>query len=469
MGILKLDEKYLLKQIRQNRLTESVERFSLWINNEIYSLSNYSKFGVAFLSPKYDWKIGNEYEIVLKIYDKVFYRGTLKISHITPTEEKYMIGGKLDKYLSIKKVEAFLDSRSLVDSLGQKLSFREELDKDFVEVVDKFSFCLQQLKKEIKEVEKKISGFDYEMIDSYVTSFSDELGLIFQNYFSEFHLSLNRIEKSGKAHAKSFYLKYAQDLLTPYFYESEFGKRAVDKPLGYAGDYEMMNQIYRRKIHSDDLFSQVIHKCMIETKTCNSVRYRRELLNNYFLKKFSTQADDLRTLSVASGPAQELQDFIKESSEIIKPCATFDLLDLDKTSLVYAQSKLNEISIDLGKDINLNFINANVIHMAFKKIERIPSNTYDFIYSAGLYDYLDNNVSKVLTDYLYDILKPGGTLLIGNFSNLNTEKVFTDLVLDWFLIHKSHEDLKKIIPQECSEFKIFEDPNEIISYVEIKK
>jgi len=49
-----------------------------------------------------------------------------------------------------------------------------------------------------------------------------------------------------------------------------------------------------------------------------------------------------------------------------------------------------------------------------------------------------------LLDWIHDHLAPGGTTMVGNFDKSNPDKAFMDHVVEWQLIHRSPDDLKKL-------------------------
>jgi extracellular factor (EF) 3-hydroxypalmitic acid methyl ester biosynthesis protein len=55
-------------------------------------------------------------------------------------------------------------------------------------------------------------------------------------------------------------------------------------------------------------------------------------------------------------------------------------------------------------------------------------NSYDFIYSAGLFDYLNDRVVRTAGARLVDALAPGGTALIGNFDVANPTRPLMELI-----------------------------------------
>lgn len=64
------------------------------------------------------------------------------------------------------------------------------------------------------------------------------------------------------------------------------------------------------------------------------------------------------------------------------------------------------------------------------------------IYSAGLFDYLSDRTFRGLLGALYQALVPGGLLAIGNFSAGNPSRWMMEYFVDWFLIHRSPEQLR---------------------------
>ena len=65
----------------------------------------------------------------------------------------------------------------------------------------------------------------------------------------------------------------------------------------------------------------------------------------------------------------------------------------------------------------------------------------DLIYSAGLFDYLSLRSFQALLGALYDALSPGGLLAVGNVASHNPTRWFMEYCLDWFLIHRSRDEL----------------------------
>jgi hypothetical protein len=71
----------------------------------------------------------------------------------------------------------------------------------------------------------------------------------------------------------------------------------------------------------------------------------------------------------------------------------------------------------------------------------------DFIYSAGLFDYLHLSVAQKLTNVLLDMLSPDGLLTIGNFNRYEND-FFIGYASDWFLILRGPEEILQFLPDD---------------------
>ncbi len=68
----------------------------------------------------------------------------------------------------------------------------------------------------------------------------------------------------------------------------------------------------------------------------------------------------------------------------------------------------------------------------------------DLIYLAGPFDYLNDCTARTASIRLGEALAPGGQALIGNFGPANPTRPFMELVLDWTLVHRSADDLRRL-------------------------
>jgi hypothetical protein len=58
------------------------------------------------------------------------------------------------------------------------------------------------------------------------------------------------------------------------------------------------------------------------------------------------------------------------------------------------------------------------------------SDSYDLVYSAGLFDYLKDRAARAAGARLAGALAPGGSAVIGNFDVANPTRSLMELILD---------------------------------------
>jgi extracellular factor (EF) 3-hydroxypalmitic acid methyl ester biosynthesis protein len=77
--------------------------------------------------------------------------------------------------------------------------------------------------------------------------------------------------------------------------------------------------------------------------------------------------------------------------------------------------------------------------------KKVPE--YDVVYCSGLYDYLNDSTCKSLNNYLYDLLRPGGLLVVGNFAPSTPIQNFMGHFLEWFLIYRDAREILALAPE----------------------
>ena len=71
--------------------------------------------------------------------------------------------------------------------------------------------------------------------------------------------------------------------------------------------------------------------------------------------------------------------------------------------------------------------------------------TFDFVYAAGLYDYLSRNVAVKLTRRCMQMLKPDGVLLFANFARDIVVDGYMETFMNWALLRRSEAEMWDIV------------------------
>lgn len=228
---------------------------------------------------------------------------------------------------------------------------------------------------------------------------------------------------------------------------SEFMRRTNLKPRGYSGDSEMMRMIYSNDYQGGSTFSKIINKHPLEHAAAQAVRNRRELitemLHHQSLGESSSSREILRILSVACGPVFEMRDVVRSPEDCEK--YHFTLLDQDRYALLEAAQLIDEIEKSLDAKLAVDYLNASVRTMlATPKLSK-KWGEFDFVYSMGLFDYLTPPVASAVIQKLYQLLKPGGRMVVGNFHVSNPSRYYMEYWLDWVIYYRTEEEFRNLL------------------------
>jgi len=219
--------------------------------------------------------------------------------------------------------------------------------------------------------------------------------------------------------------------LTDAVNESAFFKRCLEKPLGYAGDYQMMNYIYDYEVfEASTNMAKLLNYFMMSHPATNAVRNRAKVVQG-LVQQRAAQFGSLRVASIACGPAREVAGAMQMCGDM-GGTVKWSLLDQDKEALDYARRGLPH-----DGRLEAKIINGSVRDLVKRELSL---GEQDIIYSLGLFDYLDAKTATILLQRLYAELNHGGLLVIGNFSE-HPGRSFMEVGMEWHLIYRSRDEL----------------------------
>ncbi len=225
----------------------------------------------------------------------------------------------------------------------------------------------------------------------------------------------------------------------PYINRSRFVERAYYKPKGYAGDFLMMEHIYANVPMGDGRFGELIDAYSLQRPGSLAIRGRRRLLARQLAEHsapIAGRGERVNIMNLACGPNRELFDFLADCdySEAIEALC----VDIDSEALQYTNQHVNIFP----HRASVRLMSENVIKWALGRVSH-QIEQQDIIYSAGLCDYLDVRLFRALINRCHEHLKPGGVLLLGNFSPY-PDSIFLDKLLRWELLYRTGDDLREI-------------------------
>lgn len=225
-----------------------------------------------------------------------------------------------------------------------------------------------------------------------------------------------------------------------YFLYGEYPKWSYKKPFGYAGDFKIIEDIYRNQ-PSTVGFDGLWDHYFMQMTASESTRGRKEYLKRIISDSIKNcRNKDIRIMNLGAGSAREIKELLEMDTERFFSKVIFDCYDFDIRAINYAKELINNSG-------NVNFLQKNVIRIALNRDikKEIPWN-YDIIYSAGLFDYLDEKVAARLVFNLKKLLKSGGMLVIANFGDKynNPSAGLMEWATEWYLIYRTEDEFTRI-------------------------
>jgi hypothetical protein len=236
--------------------------------------------------------------------------------------------------------------------------------------------------------------------------------------------------------------EFTELVLTPEMQAGAIWDRSFAKPMGYPGDFRIMNQVYDRERVGDSVYQQLVHRLGLEVAEC--IQTRMEVVRTHIAEVVRSRGQDrpARILSLGSGPAREIETFLSGSNARAGH-SEFTLVDQETQALGFAYDRAYPHVLKLGGMSRIQCLNISFtdILRANGRLKAVPSQ--DLIYSVGLLDYLSDKRSRVLVKRLYDSLTPGGLLIIGNMNETALSNLWPmEFIADWTLQYRSDIEMR---------------------------
>lgn len=241
----------------------------------------------------------------------------------------------------------------------------------------------------------------------------------------------------------------AQRDLLPLMMRAPFFHRSYSKPLGYAGDYMMVKMMVEGERAGPTTYARIVNDFYLEIDLVKAHRNRLTLLERRLTELASAARDrneKLAVLNVGCGPAIELVRFIMNSP--LSESCEFHLIDFNAETIAFAKDQIDRVKGESRRWPKTIFTQQSVHSLLKSAAQGVESNEpkYDFIYCAGLFDYLSDRVCQRLLSLFAQWTKPGGNVLATNVHPDNPTRFMMEHVIEWHLIHRTMEDLKGLAP-----------------------
>ncbi|OGB07056.1 MAG: SAM-dependent methyltransferase [Burkholderiales bacterium RIFCSPHIGHO2_12_FULL_61_11] len=265
---------------------------------------------------------------------------------------------------------------------------------------------------------------------------------------------------------------FAQTALHPLLLRAPFVYRTFAKPLGYAGDYEMVNQIIGDPRQGNNTYFQIINAFFLKAAVAQAHRNRIDILVDYLMKAAAAAqalGRQLNILNVGCGPAIEIQRFIETHPDPSR--LSFTLVDFSEETLEYTRGCIENAASAHGKTVNVQFVHESV-HDLLKRAVRHDAlsgqERFDFVYCAGLFDYLSEKVCSRLLQYFVKRTNAGGTVMVTNVHTRNPHKNVMEHLLEWHLIYRDEVSLTALLPEPRENTRLYTDETGVNVFAEFQ-
>jgi extracellular factor (EF) 3-hydroxypalmitic acid methyl ester biosynthesis protein len=262
----------------------------------------------------------------------------------------------------------------------------------------------------------------------------------------KFEFLANRVE----ADMQPAHRAYMKRQIHPLVLCSPFLFRTFQKPLGYAGDYEMVNMMMRDPFEGGSMFAKLVNRIFLSTPPVVAHQYRIDYLTQQLVAEAQRAAvcrRALRVYNLGCGPALEIQRFVANSD--LSNWTEFSLLDFSDETLAHANRVLGEIKTRCQRSTKIQTVRKSVQQVLKDAGKPSAAPKYDMIYCAGLFDYLTDQVCRRLMNYFFDLLAPGGLLIATNVSAPNPSINWMEYVLDWYLVYRTAAQFRNVAPDRA--------------------
>lgn len=303
----------------------------------------------------------------------------------------------------------------------------------------------------------------------FVADIEGEVMPVIGAIFAEFENCAAKIPEDRVLAHKNF----ARREIHPVTMCSPFIHRTFTKPLGYAGDYEMVNMMFRDRWEGANTYAKIVNSIVIVSGGAEAHRNRIDRLIEYLEaegRRALSAGRRLRVLNIACGPAIELQKFIRES--MLADHCRLELLDFNAETLEYTRGRIDEALKAGGRKTEVVYIHKSIHDLLQEARGRNESDelndSYDLVYCAGLFDYLSDRICARLLELFLRWTRPGGFLVATNVHPRNPVRYFIEHLLEWHLIYRDNTQFLSIAPKGGAAI-VTEEATGVNVFLEVRK
>ncbi|WP_163264749.1 class I SAM-dependent methyltransferase [Chelativorans alearense] len=224
--------------------------------------------------------------------------------------------------------------------------------------------------------------------------------------------------------------------VSEFFLQDPFTRWSFEKPRGYSGDAQLLDFIYGHPsvagaIAKASPLGRALYRYTYNASSSVAVRERRDLLAKQVDEIAAARGKETEILAVACGHLREAEHSTSLREGRINRWVA---LDQDPMSVGAIARDWEATSVEAVEG-SVRGLLADAYNLG----------RFDFVYAAGLYDYLSHKVAVRLTQACLRMLKPNGTFLFANFADDISVDGYMETFMNWALLLRSEAEMWNIV------------------------
>ena len=453
----------------------------LMVNGTEYPLFDVSMSGLSFLAhnESAEMSVGDEADVLLLLHGEEIFSGKVRVARIEPGPRGgSRVGlGLVRGFLDLPEIRRRDDEKQLDDAVhrGHELA-TTLIPATYREVVARIVHFFQYYRRTFDYHEQRYrdEGADEEAITRLVYRATDALRQPWAELQRE--ASMAAVECLGDRRVLLAAKEFTETLMVPCMLDIPLNHRAYLKPLGYSGDYQVMLYYYADGYEGDTVFTKAMHKLHMEHPLANGVRTRKDLVVRQMEEEHSRvirskgESATVRVTSLGCGPAREVSDFIARNrnwtGEII-----WTLIDQEEEALSVAyRASRRELSTGDSRG-HLELLNLSFLQLLSEGLPLRDPGSQDLIYCTGLFDYIREERAQTLIQTMYELVAPGGLIIIGNALAPNEHFWAPEFLGDWTILYRTRDEvfrLAALLP-ENADVDVITEPGNAYFFLMVRK
>jgi extracellular factor (EF) 3-hydroxypalmitic acid methyl ester biosynthesis protein len=384
----------------------------------------------------------------------VVYAGRALVRHVSLKERHWKIGVNLqDDVLDMDRVYDIRNMAQIRAAIGdaEAILAPDAVTHEYKEAVAELAFVLERFKTILDAQEKQLEGLDPAERSRQGDRILFAVEPAFQDLYRPILLRLNKLIEPHGLRTPRAYRKFTEAVMHPLILGAPGYWQCYTKPRKYAGDYVAMLHCMQDKRLGDTLYDKLTHRMGRDQPLAQSVLHRKDYLREKIQQVVRRGLDTVRILSLACGPALEIAEFAERYTS--GPRVEITLIDQDNQALSYANRTISRAAATKRASLRFKYRYLAFAQLNDPKVfESIPRQ--NLLYVSGLFDYLRSDTCQALAAALFELLQPGGELVMGNMRAPVDSRWTPSYMLDWQLRYRTEEQMLALaekIPASVSE------------------